>query len=92
VTHPAEDVDERLARLAGATAAVSPSAGFERRVMARLGAELSRTWLDELVPYATRRLPIAAVAAVLALAWAYRSADAVDEALAASYGVAVVEW
>lgn len=89
-----EDIEQRLARLTGETAALRPSAGFSARVMQAIDGEALRTKGDavpakgfwETAWLSSRRLvPLAAVAAVLAVGWAIHVESSVDDALATSY-------
>ena len=76
-----EDIDARLARLAGATEGVQPRAGFSGRVMARITEQQVGT-LWSLGAPARRFFPIGMLAAALALVWAVSVDDQVNEALA----------
>jgi hypothetical protein len=76
-----EDIDARLARLAGATEGVRPRADFSSRVMARIGEQQVGT-LWELRAPARRFIPIGMLAAALALVWAVSVDDQVNEAIA----------
>lgn len=82
-----ENIDQRLARLAGETNALRPSVGFSARVMEAVDREALRApsfW--EIAWRSSRRLlPAAALAAVLAMAWAAQVESSVDDALATSY-------
>jgi hypothetical protein len=81
MSHENEDIDARLARLAGATEGVQPRAGFSKRVMARIGEEqLGTLWA--LGAPARRFMPIGMLAAALALVWAVSVDGQVNEALA----------
>lgn len=80
-----EDIDQRLARLSLATSAVRPSAGFSARVMFALEAEAAPTFLQTTWFSARRLLPIAAIAAALAVGWATQVDRSVDDELATSY-------
>jgi len=80
-----EDLEQRLARIAGATDALRPSAGFGARVMAAIDhapppSFLETTWLS-----ARRLLPVAALAAAMAVVWAVQVDGTVDDELATSY-------
>jgi hypothetical protein len=81
-----EDVEARLARLARETEALGPSVGFNAKVMAAIDREEPAGFIDALWTSSRRLLPIAAVAAALAVAWAAQSSGTVDDALAVSYG------
>jgi hypothetical protein len=78
-----EDIDARLARLAGATAAVGPSAGFSSRVMQRI-AEEPAAGLAALRLPARRFFPVGVLALALALFWAVSVQSEVSEAMAVS--------
>jgi hypothetical protein len=78
-----EDIDARLARLAGATEGLRPRAGFSNRVMARIAEEPALTLVALGAP-ARRFLPLGMLAACLAMVWAVSVTSQVDEALAAS--------
>jgi hypothetical protein len=78
-----EDIDAKLARLAGATAGVRPRADFSSRVMQRIGHEQLGTLFALRAP-ARRFLPLGMLAAALAMFWAVSVDSQVNEALAAS--------
>lgn len=78
-----EDIDEKLARLAGATARVGPRADFSSRVMQRIGEEQLGTLYALRTP-ARRFLPLGMLAAAMALFWAVSVDNQVSEALASS--------
>jgi hypothetical protein len=78
-----EDVDARLARLSAATQGITPSAGFNSRVMQRIGEEPASTLVALRAP-AWRFLPVGMLAAALALFWAFSVDSEVNEAMAAS--------
>ena len=81
MTHEHEDIDARLARLAGATENVQPRAGFAGRVMGRIGHEQLGTLWALRAP-ARRFFPIGMLAAALALVWAVSVNGQVNEAMA----------
>ena len=81
-----EDLDARLARLASATAVIAPRAGFNAKVMAAIDREEPAGIFDALWASSRRLLPIAALAAAVAVVWAVENSGTVDDALAASYG------
>jgi hypothetical protein len=92
MTSPHEDVSDRIARLGRATEAIRPSAGFTARVMGLLEVDQPMGWLD-LVGLSSRRLlPVAALAAAVAVGWAVQSQSSADDALAVSYGAVELEW
>ncbi len=78
------NIDEKLARLAGATAGVVPRADFSSRVMQRIGQEQSLGTLYELRVPARRFLPLGMLAAAMAMFWAVSVDGQVDEALAST--------
>jgi hypothetical protein len=78
-----EDIDEKLARLARATAGVKPRADFSNRVMQRIGGEQLGTLYALRAP-ARRFLPVGMLAAALAMFWAVSVDSQVSEALASS--------
>jgi len=80
-----EDIDQRLARLSGETAALRPTSGFSARVMRAIGAESAPSFFETTWFSARRMLPIAAVAAALAVVWAVQVDGSVDDDLATSY-------
>lgn len=79
-----EDIDEKLARLAGATAGVRPRADFSSRVMQRIGQEQPLGTLYALRTPARHFLPLGVLAAAMALFWAVSVDNQVSDALASS--------
>lgn len=80
-----EDIEQRLARLSGASDAVRPSAGFSARVMLAINRETAPSFLETTWFSARRLLPVAAIAAAMAVVWAVQVDGSVDDELAASY-------
>jgi hypothetical protein len=80
-----EDIDQRLARLAGATRALRPSAGFSARVRQTIDAEAVLGFWENAWFSSRRLLPVAAIAAALAVGWAVQVDRSVDDELATSY-------
>jgi hypothetical protein len=80
-----EDIDRRLARLSGATQAVRPSAGFSARVMQAIDAESVPNFWENAWFSSRLLLPVAAIAAALAVGWAVQVDRSVDDELATSY-------
>lgn len=78
-----QDIDARLARLAGATQGITPSAGFSSRVMQAVAEEPASTLVALQAP-AWRFFPIGVLAAAIALFWAVSVDSEVNEAMAAS--------
>lgn len=81
MSHEHEDIDARLARLAGATTGVRPRADFSSRVMGRLAEQRIDTLWALRTP-ARRFIPLGMLAAALALVWAVSVDRQVNEALA----------
>ena len=80
-----EDIEQRLARLSGATHALRPSAGFSARVMLAIEHEAAPSFLESTWFSARRLLPVAAIATAMAVLWAVQVDGSVDDELAASY-------
>jgi hypothetical protein len=80
-----EDIEQRLARLTGATEGLRPSAGFSARVMLAIDREPAPGFFEAAWFSARRLLPVAAVAAALAVVWAVQVDGTVDDELATSY-------
>jgi hypothetical protein len=82
-----EDIEQRLARLSGATEGMRPSAGFSARVMLALEADAQAApSIFETAWFSARRLvPVAAIAAALAVVWAVQVDGTVDDSLATTY-------
>ncbi len=80
-----EDIDRRLARLRGATEALHASSGFSARVMEALAAEAAPGFWEQAWLSSRRLLPVAAIAATLAVGWAVQVDRSVDDELANSY-------
>ncbi len=87
--HAADDeLDRRLAALGQATSGVAPRADFAARVMSRVlaGDSAQRLgapgWLLSVSRAARGVLPVASLAAALALAWALRTEEQADALLA----------
>ena len=80
-----EDFEQRLARLSGASNGLKPSAGFSARVMLAIGHEPAPSFLETTWFSARRLLPVAALAAAMAVGWAVQVDGSVDDELATSY-------
>ncbi len=95
-----DDFESRLARLADATNDVRPRGDFTARVMQAVeadGASAGRSrrasgFFDDFLVPARRLLPVAALAAALALVWAIKSDHAFDDAAAGADDAVEVEW
>ncbi|CAN5741876.1 hypothetical protein BH09MYX1_BH09MYX1_31910 [soil metagenome] len=92
-----DHIDERLARLTKATENVRPRPDFTARVMSAATAsappkvELDGFWAQ--LPRAARFfIPAAALAAVGAIGVAVQNQTDVDDAMAATYDEAELEW
>ena len=86
-----EDIDQRLARLGRGTEALHPSLGFSARVLGAIAEETRPGFLESAWFSSRRLLPIAAVAAVLAVVWAVQVDRSVDDELATSYASVELE-
>jgi hypothetical protein len=86
-----EDIEQRLARLSGATDGLRPSAGFSSRVMLAIEAEAAPSFLEATWFSARRLLPVAAMAAALAVVWAVQVDGSVDDELATTYAAVELE-
>lgn len=81
-----EDIEQRLARLSSATQGLRPSAGFSARVMLAIDGAAPAPGIFETAWFSARRLlPVAAVAAALAVVWAVQVDGTVDDELATTY-------
>ena len=80
-----EDIDSRLARLSGETAALRPTNGFADRVMLAIGADPAPSFFETTWFSARRMLPVAAFAAALAVVWAMQVDGSVEDDLATTY-------
>lgn len=88
-----DDMEIALARLGEATKGIVAPADFPARVMEAIDAESYPSWLSAMGRAGQRILPIAALAAAVALTWAAGGESAFDEALAASYDAAgEIQW
>ena len=86
-----EDIEQRLARLSGATERLRPSAGFSARVMLAIDTESAPSFLEAAWFSARRLVPVAAIAAALAVVWAVQVDNSVDDELATSYAAVELE-
>jgi hypothetical protein len=86
-----EDLEQRLARISGATDALRPSAGFSARVMLAIEQESAPSFLEATWFSARRLLPVAAIAAAMAVVWAVQVDATVDDELATSYAAMELE-
>ena len=80
-----ENIEQRLARLSSATNRLHPSAGFRARVMLDIDRAAAPSFLETTWFSARRLLPVAAIAAALAVVWAVQVDGTVDDELATSY-------
>ncbi len=86
-----EDIDQRLLRLGRSSEALRPSAGFSARVMQAISAEAVPSFLENAWFSSRRLLPVAAIAAALAVVWAVQVDRSVDDELATSYASVELE-
>jgi len=86
-----EDIEQRLARLSAASDALRPSAGFSARVMFAINQQAAPSFLETTWFSARRLLPVAAIAAAMAVVWAVQVDGAVDDELATSYAAVELE-
>lgn len=88
-----EDIELRLARLSASTEALRPRPGFSVNVMAAIdAAERSTTGFFETAWLSARRLvPVAAIAATMAVVWAVQVDGTVDDELATTYASMGIE-
>lgn len=77
-----DDIDERLARLAEATRDIAPRPDFTARVMRAIEAEREPVFVGLLARAGRRFVPVAAIAAAVAVMWAAETDDSFDEAIA----------
>ena len=80
-----EDIERRLARLSSATNHLRPSANFAARVMLDIDHAAVPNFLETTWFSARRLLPVAAIAAAMAVVWAVQVDGTVDDELATSY-------
>jgi hypothetical protein len=86
-----ETMDERLAKIGERTAGLRARGGYNDRVMRAVQA--SRGGLFDGMWRAARAvMPVAVMAAALAVGWAVRTDRAADLALASTFDVVEVEW
>jgi hypothetical protein len=87
-----EAMDERLASIGRRTAALRPRGGFDDRVMQAVKSSRSPGLFDDVLRAARAMVPVAVMAAALAMGWAVRADRAADTALAASFDAVELEW
>jgi len=87
-----EAMDERLAGIGRRTAALRPRAGFDDRVMRAVKASGSPGLFEDVLRAARAMVPVAVMAAALAMGWAVRTDQAADMSLAASFDAVELEW
>jgi hypothetical protein len=86
-----ETMDERLAKIGERTATLRARGGYNDRVMQAVQAARGGLF-DDLWRAARAIMPVAVVAATLALGWAVHTDRAADLALASTFDVVEVEW
>jgi len=82
-----DDFDDRLSRLARATEALGPSAGFVGRVLAAVEGDREPGWREGVVRFGRAMLAVAALSALAGLAVAFESERSADLDLAMTYGM-----
>ena len=87
-----ESMDERLATIGQRTATLRARGGFNDRVMRAVQASQGGGVFDGMLRSARAIMPVAAMAAALAVGWAVRTDRAADMALASSFDVVEMEW
>lgn len=87
-----EAMDERLARIGQATASLRPRPGYDDRVMRAVQASRGAGAFDGVLRAARAVMPVAVMAAALAVGWAVRTDRAADMALASSFDAVEMEW
>jgi hypothetical protein len=87
---PIDPIDARLAELGSATEPIRARSGFAERVM--MATAVENGWQRELVRSARRLIPVAALAALVALAWAVASESSTDAAIAVADDSLELEW
>lgn len=86
-----DDIDRRLEELGLRTESIGASSGFSERVMLAVQVNQAPMFGVELLRSATKLVPVAALAAVLAIVWAAVTQDATTELMAAVDPVEL-EW
>lgn len=87
-----DDIDIELARMGKATAGILPRADFSERVMQAIEAERRPLWHRAMGRAGQRLLPVAALAAAIAVVWAAHYESALEDLLATSYETTELEW
>lgn len=87
-----EDLDERLAQLAKATAVIRPGEGFRSRVRGAVASERDAIRRRAFLRAGRRMLAAAAALAVVTVVFAAERSHEIDEDIAVSYGVEELEW
>lgn len=87
-----ETTDERLVSIGQATAKLRPRGGYNERVMRAVQASRGNGMFDGMLRASRAMVPVAVMAAALAMGWAAHSDRAADMALASSFDVMEIEW
>lgn len=87
-----EAMDERLASIGRRTAALRPRPGFDDRVMRAVKSSAAPGLFEDVLRSARAMVPVAVMAAALAMGWAVRTDQAADMSLAASFDAVELEW
>jgi hypothetical protein len=92
MTEAHDKVDERLERLAQATAGLRARPGFTDRVLLAARASAPPGWLESVTLSARAGLAVAVLAVAAAFAVAVQSDLEVTEASAVAYGAMEIPW
>jgi hypothetical protein len=92
MTEAHETVDERLERLAQATAGLRAGPGFTDRVMLAAQASAQPGWLESVTLSARAGLAVAVLAVAAVLVVAVESDLEMTEASAVAYGAMEIPW
>ena len=87
-----EAMNERLAAIGRSTAALRPRAGYNDQVMRAVQASRGAGVFDGVLRAARAMVPVAVMAAALAMGWAVRTDRAADMEIAASFDAVELEW
>lgn len=87
-----DQVDERLARLAQATASLRARPGFTQRVLLAAQAAAQPGWLESVALSARVGLAVAVLAVAATVAVAVESDLEATEASAVAYGAMEIPW
>lgn len=86
-----ETLEQGLARIGASTAALRPRGGYNDRVMRAVQAARGASVFDGMLRAARGMVPVAVMAAALAMGWAVHNDRAADLALASNFDGVVLE-